>query len=147
MDRTLSTNSCGFFWYDKLLLFTPCRVFPTASHSFMPMSHCCLCSWCLDGRGTAKSGVETKEIQYRSSLVDHDPLVFSPSVFSPSPGCPYVIRTEEEADARGRNASISGNVLVVRDVKSGRLGNHFLAISLALSLGFCCRSKLVSTVL
>ena len=59
--------------------------------------------------------------------------------------CPYIIPAEEEAEARGRDASISGNLLVVSDFKMARMGNRFVALSRSLSLGFCCKSKLVST--
>lgn len=59
--------------------------------------------------------------------------------------CPYGISSAEEANAKGRDTSISGNVLVLEDFDYGRLGNRFVALSRSVSLGFCCKSKLVST--
>lgn len=73
--------------------------------------------------------------------------------FSPNASCPYAISTEEEAYARGRDPAVGGNVLVVKSFdfvfRGGHvgIGNYFTTASINLSLGFCCKSKLVSTVL
>eukprot|EP00903_Cladosiphon_okamuranus_P020100 g18458.t1 len=65
--------------------------------------------------------------------------------FLPSrPSCPYIIPTEEDADRRGHDASVPGNVLVLQNFNYSRLGNRFVTLSRNLSLGFCCKSKLVS---
>ena len=62
-----------------------------------------------------------------------------------STDCPYIIPTEEGAGTRGRDASIPGSVIVVKDFNYARLGNRFVALGHSLSLGFCCKSNLVST--
>lgn len=68
-------------------------------------------------------------------------------VLTSSPSCPYIAPIEEEAGARGRDPSISGNVVVLEDFNYSRLGNRFVTLSRSLSLGFCCKSKLVSSLL
>ena len=66
------------------------------------------------------------------------------SVASPSSSCPYIIPTQEEADARSSDLYYYGNVLVVDSFNYGRMGNRFLTLNKNLSVGYCCKSKLVS---
>ncbi|CAN0085914.1 unnamed protein product, partial [Ectocarpus sp. 4 AP-2014] len=67
-----------------------------------------------------------------------------------SSSCPFVIPPEEEGHERsgrggdGENTSAPGNVVVVTDFNYCRLGNRFISMSRSLSLGYCCKSKLVS---
>ncbi|CAM9921042.1 unnamed protein product [Ectocarpus sp. 12 AP-2014] len=67
-----------------------------------------------------------------------------------SSSCPYAIPAEEEAHEKsGRggddgNTSAPGNVVVVTDFNYCRLGNRFISMSRSLSLGYCCKSRLVS---
>ncbi|CAM9834683.1 unnamed protein product [Ectocarpus fasciculatus] len=66
--------------------------------------------------------------------------------------CPYAIPPEEERHERsGRDggggvgtSSMPGNVVVVNDFDYCRLGNRFISMSRSLSLGYCCKSRLVS---
>ncbi|CAN0089910.1 unnamed protein product [Scytosiphon promiscuus] len=62
----------------------------------------------------------------------------------PFPDCPYVIPTQEEAFARGRDPSIPGNALWVEGIRFGRMGNLVLGLSNVFRLGMCCKSKMVS---
>lgn len=57
--------------------------------------------------------------------------------------CPYVIESENEALARGRDPAIPGNVLTVEHLRFCRTGNHFSSVFRNLALGYCCKSKLV----
>ncbi len=67
-------------------------------------------------------------------------------VFAPSPSCPYIIPSEEKAYARGRDPYLwRNNVVVVENYKFERMGNHYATASNNLRVGFCCKSKLVST--
>eukprot|EP00752_Nemacystus_decipiens_P015176 g13516.t1 len=86
-----------------------------------------------NGAGVQNTGLELNEVRYRSSVVEHG-----------NPGCPYIISTEGEVDARRRDTFSAGNVLIIEDLRGGRLGNRFLIVSYGLSLGFCCKSRLVS---
>ncbi|CBJ33259.1 hypothetical protein Esi_0450_0011 [Ectocarpus siliculosus] len=67
-----------------------------------------------------------------------------------SSSCPYAILAEEEGHERsdrggdGGNTSAPGNVVVVTDFNYCRLGNRFLSMGRSLSLGYCCKSRLVS---
>ncbi|CAM9229439.1 unnamed protein product [Ectocarpus sp. 12 AP-2014] len=67
-----------------------------------------------------------------------------------SSSCPYAIRAEDEGHERsgrggdGGNTSAPGNVVVVTDFNYCRLGNRFISMSRSLSLGYCCKSSLVS---
>ncbi|CAN0058419.1 unnamed protein product [Ectocarpus sp. 6 AP-2014] len=67
-----------------------------------------------------------------------------------SSSCPYAIPAEEEQHERsdrggdGANTSVPGNVVVVTDFDYCRLGNRFISMSRSLSLGYCCKSRLVS---
>ncbi|CAB1107139.1 unnamed protein product [Ectocarpus sp. CCAP 1310/34] len=61
-----------------------------------------------------------------------------------SSSCPYAIPSEEEARERSGNTSAPGNVVVVTDFNYCRLGNRFTSMSRSLSLGYCCKSRLLS---
>ncbi|CAM9239044.1 unnamed protein product [Laminaria digitata] len=58
--------------------------------------------------------------------------------------CQYAVQNEEEALARGRDPSVPGTTVNVTNMIAGRLGNHFTIASRYLSLGYCCKAKLVT---
>lgn len=58
--------------------------------------------------------------------------------------CQYAVEDEEEALAKGLDPSVAGTTINITDLYYGRLGNHFTTASRFLSLGYCCRAKLVT---
>ncbi|CAM9291812.1 unnamed protein product, partial [Ectocarpus fasciculatus] len=61
-----------------------------------------------------------------------------------NPGCPYAVPTQKEALSRGQRSTDPGNVIDITSFNSGRMGNHFIALYRTLTLGFCCKSKMVT---
>ena len=47
--------------------------------------------------------------------------------------------------APGDDSSIPGNVLLVREIRFGRMGNHLIGMANDFQLGYCCKSKMVSS--
>ncbi|CAM9503420.1 unnamed protein product, partial [Ectocarpus fasciculatus] len=81
-----------------------------------------------EGRGRALSANKRRMLEDES--VDH--------------GCPYAVQTEKEALSRGHSSTDPGNVFEVTGFGFARLGNHFVALYRTLTLGFCCKSKMVT---
>lgn len=75
----------------------------------------------------------------------HVAVLVGSQQFVSSPGCPYIISTEEDALAEGRDPDVLGNAVFSDHLNHGRMGNHYKMVSNILRVGFCCKSKLVST--
>ncbi|CAN0449753.1 unnamed protein product, partial [Ectocarpus sp. 12 AP-2014] len=82
-----------------------------------------------EGRGWRASTSNTEPMQEDDSL---------------NPWCPYAVPTEIEAISRGHNSSDPGNVIKVTSFKFARMGNRFIALYRTLTLGYCCKSKMVT---
>lgn len=95
-----------------------------------------------------ESSIETNDVGSRFSATENMKIehAVSEEGFLSSPNCPYIIPTEQEAHARSRDPyAWRSNELVVKDFDFGRLGNRYMSLARSLRLGFCCKSRLVST--